>query len=203
MKTAVVLSLMGSALAAPTPTIENRQFDGLGGTGTSSGLGALTSMFSSIPGLSGSSGSGFSLPSGIPGLGGSSGSGLSLPSGLSGLGGSSGSGFTLPTGLSGLSGLSGSGSSGSSGLGFKRQLTGSTENGVTENSGCKELTLIFARGTGETGNMGTVVGPPLATKLASLTNNKVTVQGVTYDASAAVRSIPSSHFIHFRTNTFD
>lgn len=188
MKTAVVLSLMGSALAAPTPTIENRQFDGLGGTGTSSGLGALTSMFSSIPGLSGSSGSGLSLPSGIPGLGGS------------------GSGFTLPTGipgLSGLSGLSGSGSSGSSGLGFKRQLTGSTENGVTENSGCKELTLIFARGTGEIGNMGTVAGPPLATKLASLTNNKVTVQGVNYDASAAVRSITPPPSIHFHTNEFD
>ncbi|KAJ5711178.1 Cutinase [Penicillium malachiteum] len=167
MNAAVLLALVSSALAAPTPTVETRQFDGLGGTGTSGGIGALISDFSS---LGSSSGSGFSLPSGIPGLSGSSGSGLTLPS-------------SVP-GLSGLSGLTGSGGTGGSGLtGFKRQLSGSTENGVTDNTGCEELTLIFARGTGEVGNMGTVVGPPLATALATLTNNNVTVQGVNYDAS--------------------
>ncbi|KAJ6155780.1 Cutinase [Penicillium chermesinum] len=148
MKAAVILSLIGSSLAAPTPTIETRQ---LGGAGTSDGLGALSSL---IPGL-GSGASGFG------GLG--SGSGFSLPSGLPGLGGS---------GLGGFGGI-------------KRQLGGSIQNGVTDNNGCKELTLIFARGTGELGNMGTVVGPPLASKLASLTDNQVTVQGVNYDASAA------------------
>ncbi|KAJ5726641.1 cutinase-domain-containing protein [Penicillium malachiteum] len=158
MKAAVIILLVSSTLAAPTRTIATRQLDGLDGTGTSSGLGALISGLSSIPGLSGSSGSGFSLPSTIPGL----------------------------SGLSGLSDLTGSDESGSSGLsGFKRQLTGSTKNGVTDNTGCEELTLIFARGTDELGNMGTVVGPPLATALASLTKNNVTVQGVNYDASVA------------------
>ncbi|KAJ5703968.1 cutinase-domain-containing protein [Penicillium malachiteum] len=170
MNAAVLLALVSSALAAPTPTIKTRQFDGFGGTGTSGGIGALISDFSS---LGGSSGSGLSLPSGIPDLSGSSGSGFTIPSSIPGL-----------SGLSGLSDLTGSGETGSSGLtGFKRQLSGSTENGVTDNTGCKELTLIFARGTDETGNMGTVVGPPLATALATLTSNNVTVQGVNYDAS--------------------
>jgi cutinase len=65
-------------------------------------------------------------------------------------------------------------------------LGGSTENGVTSNSGCKELTFIFARGTGELGNMGTVVGPEVAAQLKTLTSDKVTIQGVTYPADAAV-----------------
>lgn len=141
----MIVSLVGSAVAAPTPTIKNRQ---LGGSGTISGLGALTSILDNIP---------------------SSGYGI----------GSSGSGFTLPSIPASLSNLGTLG-------GFKRQLGSSTENGVTENNGCKALTLIFARGTGELGNMGTVAGPPLAEKLQSLTDNKVTVQGVNYDASAAV-----------------
>ncbi|KAJ5087389.1 Cutinase [Penicillium angulare] len=164
MKTAIILSLVGSALAAPTPTIENRQ---LGGSGTTGGLGALASLLGDLPssgsGLGGSS-SGFSFPTGF-----------SIPSSFPNLGGSTGSGFSIPSSLPSLGGSTG----------FKRQLESSTENGVTQNQDCQELTLIFARGTGELGNMGTVAGPPLATKLQSLTNNKVTIQGVTYDASAA------------------
>ncbi|ODM21006.1 hypothetical protein SI65_04059 [Aspergillus cristatus] len=62
---------------------------------------------------------------------------------------------------------------------------GTTENGVTDNNGCQPLTFIFARGTTELGNMGSVVGPPVAKQLASQTNNKVTVQGVDYPADAA------------------
>ena len=54
------------------------------------------------------------------------------------------------------------------------------------------MTFIFARGTTEMGNMGSVVGPPVAKQLASQTNNKVTVQGVDYPADAAVRP-PSPH----------
>lgn len=66
----------------------------------------------------------------------------------------------------------------------------STENGVTQHSGsCKKLTFIFARGTTEIGNMGTVVGPEVASELASLTGNQVTVQGVNYPADWEV-SIP-------------
>ncbi|WEW58935.1 alpha/beta hydrolase family protein [Emydomyces testavorans] len=59
------------------------------------------------------------------------------------------------------------------------------ENGIKENKSCEPLTLIFARGTEEAGNMGTVVGPALATALRKLLNNKVTIQGVDYPATVA------------------
>lgn len=72
-------------------------------------------------------------------------------------------------------------------------LGGTTQNGVTSKGDCKELTFIFARGTGELGNMGSVVGPEVATQLNSLTSNKVTVQGVTYSADAAVSTSYLNH----------
>ncbi|KAJ5333591.1 uncharacterized protein MYU51_011567 [Penicillium brevicompactum] len=174
---------------------------GFGGSGTSgSGLSALESLIPSA----GSSGSGSGLSSLLSGLGGSgtTGGGLSALESLIPSAGSSGSGSGLSSLLSGSStsggGLSALESlipSSGSGLGFKarrdatevekRQLGGSTANGVTSKGDCTELTFIFARGTGEMGNMGSVVGPEVATQLKSLTNNKVTVQGVTYAASAA------------------
>ncbi|KAL2826286.1 cutinase-domain-containing protein [Aspergillus cavernicola] len=61
----------------------------------------------------------------------------------------------------------------------------STSNDVSDNSGCKEVTFIFARGTSEIGNMGTVIGPKVGTELDSLTSGKVAIQGVDYPASAA------------------
>ena len=46
-------------------------------------------------------------------------------------------------------------------LGFKeleaRQI-GNAENDITDGSPCKALTIIFARGTTETGNVGTITG---------------------------------------------
>ncbi|PGG95762.1 hypothetical protein AJ79_09890 [Helicocarpus griseus UAMH5409] len=60
---------------------------------------------------------------------------------------------------------------------------GIVENGVKENCGCQPLTLIFARGTTEPGNMGLLAGPPLAKALRRLSRGKVTVQGVDYPAS--------------------
>jgi cutinase len=214
MKAIAALALVGSAIAAPTKTVENRQLSGLGslpglgGSSTDSGLSGLASLF---PGLGGSStGSGLgSFASLIPGLGGSSSSsGSSLP----GLGGSStgsslGSFASLIPGLSGsssgssLPGLGSStsglpdlssllGGSGSSSLPGLTKRASITENGVAQNSGCQELTFIFARGTTEMGNMGSVVGPPVANQLNSLTGNKVTVQGVDYPADAAVSDRP-------------
>lgn len=75
MKSTIILALASIAIAAPTPTIENRQLPGFGSsTGTGSGLDAWKSL---IPGLSGSGsssdassssdtssglGSGFSIP---------------------------------------------------------------------------------------------------------------------------------------------
>ncbi|KAJ5498117.1 Cutinase [Penicillium expansum] len=156
MKSTMILALASIAIAAPTRTIENRQLSGLG---TSSGLGALESLLPGLSGSSSSSDSSSSLSSGLDALKG-------LIPGLS----SSSSGTSSLAG-NGLSSLTGSGSS--------------TENGVTQNAGCKEYTLIFARGTTELGNMGSVIGPPLATQLNSLTGDKVTVQGVDYPADAA------------------
>lgn len=215
MKIVIVLYLVGAALGAPTRTIENRQFgSGLGalssllpsvsGLGGLSGLGSLggsgsgdlsglSGLLSSLGGSSSDSGLG-ALASLLP----SSGSGLSGLSSLSSLGGSSsdsglgslsslipslGSGLTDSSSSSGLSSLLG-------GL-SKRQFTGSTTaNDVTDNASCKELTFIFARGSDELGNMGSIAGPPVANQLKSLTDNKVNVQGVTYAATAEVSIAP-------------
>ncbi|KAL4912653.1 cutinase-domain-containing protein [Aspergillus aurantiobrunneus] len=198
MRTTVALTLIAGALSAPTRTLNNRQFDfdslasllpkPSGGSGGFD-LGDLfddspsASPSSSPGGSSGLGGSG-GLP-GLPGLGGSGSGG----SGLGDLfGGSSGSdsGSSSPSapepssssggssGLGGLPGLGGSGAGGSS-----------SSSDVTDNSGCKALTFIFARGTTEIGTMGTVVGPKVADELDSQTGGKVAVQGVDYPADAA------------------
>ncbi|KAF2440484.1 carbohydrate esterase family 5 protein [Karstenula rhodostoma CBS 690.94] len=63
---------------------------------------------------------------------------------------------------------------------------GGTENGVTDKNCCTGLTVIFARGTSEMGNVGTISGPPMFKSLRSkLGDGKVTIQGVTYPADAA------------------
>ncbi|KAF2436161.1 cutinase [Tothia fuscella] len=60
----------------------------------------------------------------------------------------------------------------------------STTASDVENGVCKENTLIFARGTTEQGNMGSVVGPVLATAMKqALGDDKVAVQGVNYAAN--------------------
>ncbi|KAH7065428.1 cutinase [Macrophomina phaseolina] len=80
-----------------------------------------------------------------------------------------------------MGGSSGSGVSALGGLGGG--LGGSTQNGLDE--ACKPVTLIFARGTTEMGNMGSVVGPGFASALKQqLGEDKVAVQGVDYAASA-------------------
>ncbi|KAK2629384.1 hypothetical protein QTJ16_000204 [Diplocarpon rosae] len=54
----------------------------------------------------------------------------------------------------------------------------------TQNAGsaCKGMTLIFARGTTEGGNMGKVVGPPFAQALGKAMGGDLAVQGVEYPA---------------------
>jgi cutinase len=67
---------------------------------------------------------------------------------------------------------------------------GDTENGVLNKSCCTDVTVVFARGTSETGNVGTVSGPPFLKSLRSkLGANRVTVQGVAYPASYDVSII--------------
>ncbi|CAF9934043.1 MAG: hypothetical protein HETSPECPRED_009085 [Heterodermia speciosa] len=61
-----------------------------------------------------------------------------------------------------------------------------TANDVTNKAACKAITVIFARGTGESGNIGSVIGPPLLKALQSKVGaGKVAYQGVPYAASAA------------------
>ncbi|KAJ5930921.1 cutinase-domain-containing protein [Penicillium verhagenii] len=160
---------LSSLSSLATRTIKKRQFE----LSDSS----LTSLFSDIPSLSSLSSSDdlsdlgdFSLPTSLSSL-------SSLTSDLPS--------FSLPTDLSSLSDLSDLSDLDEFRRRAKRATVSSTMNGVTENSTCEPLTLIFARGTGELGNMGTVIGPSLATELQTLTDSKVTIQGVNYDASIA------------------
>ncbi|KAJ4344766.1 uncharacterized protein N0V89_012510 [Didymosphaeria variabile] len=70
-------------------------------------------------------------------------------------------------------------------LAFTRSaaLGASTQNDVV-NAVCKNYTLLFARGTTEQGNMGTLVGPPLAQALGKAVGaDNLAVQGVDYAAS--------------------
>ncbi|KUI53587.1 Cutinase [Cytospora mali] len=165
-----------SATAAALPSgLKDRQSSGISGLG----------------GLSGGTGTGTdSIPSSIPTglLGG-------LGSGSGSLGSGTGTGTdsipsSIPTGLLGGLGsgsLGSSSSSSSSGLGSLTSsfVSGgsSTENGLSD--ACQKVTLIFARGTSELGNMGSIVGPGLSTDLKSALNNNVAVQGVDYAADAA------------------
>jgi hypothetical protein len=64
-----------------------------------------------------------------------------------------------------------------------RQVSGLNFNAKELKQGnfqCKYAALIFARGTGEPGNLGSVVGPGLATKLKAAMNGDVLVQGADY-----------------------
>jgi hypothetical protein len=49
---------------------------------------------------------------------------------------------------------------------------------------CKKAALLFARGTGEPGNMGYVVGPGLASGLKKGLNGDVLIQGVDYSSKS-------------------
>jgi cutinase len=63
-------------------------------------------------------------------------------------------------------------------------LTSSTQNDVTNGSGCKAMTVLFARGTTETGNMGTVAGPPFVSAVGKMMGGaqNLAVQGIAYPA---------------------
>lgn len=56
---------------------------------------------------------------------------------------------------------------------------------ITANKPCADMTLIFARGTTEPGNMGTLVGPQLVDEIkkAMPAGRTLNVQGVDYGAT--------------------
>lgn len=67
---------------------------------------------------------------------------------------------------------------------LKRQLS-STRNDLVSGA-CKALTVIFARGTTEAGNVGSIAGPPFFSALNSAIGAaSVAVQGVDYPADVA------------------
>lgn len=80
---------------------------------------------------------------------------------------------------------------------------GSTANDVKQNTGCRPITVIFARGTSEGGNVGSVAGPPMFNALhQAIGKGGASIQGVDYPASAGVStpSSPSANiFNHFKT----
>jgi hypothetical protein len=72
-----------------------------------------------------------------------------------------------------------------------------TENGIVDKNCCTDLTVVFARGTGEVGNVGTVSGPPMFRAIRQrLGSDRVTIQGVDYPASSAVRKYTINCLFH-------
>ncbi|KAK4963525.1 hypothetical protein LTR10_001154 [Elasticomyces elasticus] len=69
----------------------------------------------------------------------------------------------------------------------KRQYLGkTTENQLVDGTSCRAITILFARGTTEQGNVGTLVGPPFFQAVANKVGaSKVAVQGVNYAADVA------------------
>lgn len=62
--------------------------------------------------------------------------------------------------------------------------SGDTATDVTDGV-CAPLTVIFARGTSETGNIGLIIGPPLFAALKTDLDSQVALQGVNYAADVA------------------
>jgi cutinase len=62
-------------------------------------------------------------------------------------------------------------------------LTSQSQNDVVNGGGCKAMTVLFARGTTEGGNMGTVAGPPFVSAIGAMMGAaSVAVQGIEYPA---------------------
>ena len=65
-----------------------------------------------------------------------------------------------------------------------RDLKSDTQNDLTNGTPCKAITVLFARGTTSSGNMGTSTGPPFVQAIGALVGaNNIAVQGIDYPAS--------------------
>ncbi|KAK4546319.1 hypothetical protein LTR36_001996 [Oleoguttula mirabilis] len=69
----------------------------------------------------------------------------------------------------------------------KRQYIGATtENQLTDGTPCRAITILFARGTSEAGNVGSLAGPPFFQAAVNMVGSAdVAVQGVAYGATIA------------------
>lgn len=69
----------------------------------------------------------------------------------------------------------------------KRQYSSSTYNQLTDGTACRAISVIYARGTGQQGNVGdsAAVGPLFFNQIASRVGgtSRLAIQGVTYSAS--------------------
>jgi cutinase len=63
-------------------------------------------------------------------------------------------------------------------------LNSQSQNDVVGGGGCKAMTVLFARGTTEPGNMGLVAGPPFVSAIGAMMGGaaNVAVQGIEYPA---------------------
>ncbi|CAN9240378.1 unnamed protein product [Alternaria sp. RS040] len=147
-------------------------------------------------GSTGTSGSG--LSSWLSGLGGGLGGLGGLGGGAAGGGATTTADAVVPspskTGAAAAPSATGGGNTGGAGtIGANCQAQsgssnafGGSENGIVDKNCCTDMTIVFARGTGEMGNVGSVSGPPMFKAIREkLGNDRVTVQGVDYAASAA------------------
>lgn len=76
----------------------------------------------------------------------------------------------------------------SSSLHLRATSYATTSNELTDGTACRDVTLIWARGTGQDGNIGAAgdVGPLMMNNLSALIGaDKLAVQGVDYSASVA------------------
>ena len=62
-------------------------------------------------------------------------------------------------------------------------LTSANQNDVINGGACKSMTVLFARGTTEQGNMGSIAGPPFVSAIGGMMGGDVAVQGIEYPAS--------------------
>ncbi|KEY64790.1 hypothetical protein S7711_08069 [Stachybotrys chartarum IBT 7711] len=73
---------------------------------------------------------------------------------------------------------------------IRQNRVGSTANEFKD-GGCKPIIMIFARGSTEVGNMGTICGPPTAQGVkANFGADNVAVQGVDYGALLSTNFLP-------------
>ena len=205
---------LGGGLSLPTSLPSLGGGGGLPSLGGGSGLPSLGGGLPSLGGGGGGFSLPTNLPSLGGGSTGTGGSGLSswlsdlgggLGGGLGGLGGgAAGGGATTTadavvpspskTGAAAAPSATSGGNTGGAGtIGANCQAQsgssnafGGSENGIVDKNCCTDMTIVFARGTGEMGNVGSVSGPPMFKAIREkLGNDRVTVQGVDYAASAA------------------